>query len=956
MSIFLIVLLLTSGMFGCRLGNGFSLAPKGGLLGIPIELARYKGPNDDPFATLPRHQEKIPTPVSSPGKEQNFAQTTTGFDTNQQTLPNVSPDVFVSNSLDANPQIQSVSFRGVTNNNAINNDTAHIPSTIAGTIPASNSLPGEMPQNGYFPQTVMIPKPLTEDVWVPNLELERYRAGQISQVETPWRWRHKKLEEIQRLPLENQPDYEALLTCEAPIVRANAAILLARSGGERVGNALEQVVNDVSLSQAMRCAAIESLASLKSTTVERLLVLSDTYTERTDSNGNMQRGVPLLAIEVLYALADKKPLSHEPCFMKPLESRDPKIRLAAISVWRDHPPQSQTMTTLPDCIAKYCADPNPAVCEAAITTVAVWRHPDAMHGIDLGLRSPMANVRQAAIRSLGILRTEESVAKLKPFIHDTSAAIRAEVVLAYSDAGMYDQAFQMSNDPRWEVRNSVAAVLARFDDRRSVDIAKKYINDPSPIVQTTLLNSMQGWNPEIAAPILFEAMGSNVLATRQRAAELLSCYWEPARDFRSNENTVERKRNYDLLGDRFQHDLQSGVFGISNAETPSGKSVPDREISKPAEVPAPVVTMDREKLLRLLEQSQRTGNPQQQQTITQQLLDMGPELLPVLERLALAEGRPIPAEVMRSVLPALDPAFGLPVKLECPEVAIRRQAAAELINQTRYSGVSPLLFPSLGLLVVRETDEIVLLRIWNFVDLQSSKLFKNAPSPAAQPNRLQRIPSSAVGDFPKSDSPDGEKSFREQLAVETLQSLEKTLVSRSLALDSPELHRLACNHLRDYGRPGDVPQLLNEIHHPTPSVVRAALQALARIGDQSCIPPVRPLLTHPQPLVVVDAALALHAWGDSMGTNMLERLAWSGDRTTKLAVAQGMKRGRDRRFVPILIHLLDESGSIRQEALDALPMIVGKDVLPPDELASISEEERINLWKQFALAGQLERQ
>ena len=58
------------------------------------------------------------------------------------------------------------------------------------------------------------------------------------------------------------------------------------------------------------------------------------------------------------------------------------------------------------------------------------------------------------------------------------------------------------------------------------------------------------------------------------------------------------------------------------------------------------------------------------------------------------------------------------------------------------------------------------------------------------------------------------------------------------------------------------------------------------------------------------------------------------------------------RYIPLLVHLLDESGAIRQEALDTLPLAAGRDVVPPQEVAYYTTQERIELWKQRAVVSE----
>ena len=925
-SIIVIVVCLFVFSGGCR---GFSVGPRNGLFGIPIEFSKR---NHLPKSSLDDLHEAM------------IANDTVRVA--EHTAVPVADEWYVG-SAEGEGQHRMRQDSGITLASYTQRDRE--PEVVNAAM-MHKATPGQ-------PNcTLDVPIPLEQDIWVANLELERYRDGKTNQPpESPWRWRHRGIEEILALPPEQQPDWQALLRHENVLVRGNALITLARSGDSHTSDLLYTLVNDVSRSRAMRCAAVEALASLPSTPPEMLIQLSDTYSDYIDANGNRKGGVPELAIEVLYAMAAKMPMANEPCFMRPLESRDPKVRLAAVSIWRDNAPQQPERVMLPDCVAQYCGNQNTAIQEAALIAVVRWRHPQAVACLDLGLRNPIGAVRIAAIRGLGILQTHESVVMLMSLLNDPSKAIRAEVVTALGQVGLQDKVYQMSGDADWEVRRAVARELAKSNNPQTQAIAKKYLRDRSVQVQQATLDSLRHWHPESTAALLFEAMDSSALETRNKATEMLAQYWEPARQYQPNGRVEIRKQHYRQLASQFQNDMQTGVLQTEIAKVLNGLQMqPSSPVTPFAAITAfpPAVSSERfqavdcepprngsdvpeptqadyDRVRMLLTQLSQGGTQQQYQTVLAQLAETGPILLPILEQLVIAEGRPLHDAVCRQVLPGVDSLFGISSRLDHPDTGHRRAAVAELVNETKFGYVSPLLYRQLAAHAIREQDEIVLLRLWDFADRQAEKL-------------SQLETERQVGHEP-SDMAKQQK----ELMTRSRTQLRKSLTTGSLAHTSPELHHRACVHIYEYGLPDDVPMLLAEIRHPATSVSRAALQALARLGTIECARQVRPLLAHAQPLVVVDAALALDRWGDPAGQNAIERLAVSGDRTTKLAVVQGIKKNLDRKYIPLLIRLLDESGAIRQEALDALPLAAGHDVVPPQEMAFYSPQERIELWKQW---------
>ena len=985
--IFVVLFCVLLGMTGCQFGNGLSLGPRDGLFGVPIEFSKRE---KQPKQSIEGSQEKLLAQEKSataagqltsesigqqpPRRLNSISKTNAEAGVNLNWLdasdaPSADEWFAGTNTIATSPvtpsdtqnEIMQASYtpRGINANDA---SRGVVNAAMISEPTANNSTDIASTHRGEQVATANnVPMPLMQDHWVANLELERFRDGKSEkQPESHWRWRHKGIEEILLLPLEHQPNWQALLQQNDPIVQGNILITLAHMGDQRAGRGLVDLANDVSRSRSMRCAAVEALGSLGSTPLETLVQLADTYYDYIDANGNRKGGVPELAVETLYALAAKIPISNEPYFTRPLESRDAKVQLAAVCVWRDNAPkaspdpmqQQQNRTTLPDQMIMCCGDSNTAMQEAALLAIARWQHPRAMQCLDLGLRSPKATVRCAAIRGLAIMQTNEATTLLLSQANDQSAAIRAEVVTAMGQLGLLDNVYQASDDPGWEVRKAVARELAKSDNAKSHAIAQKYLNDPSTQVQTTTLESLRNWHPASTAPLLFEAMGGNALETRNLATEMLGRYWEPARQYVPNGRTETRKPYYAQLTAQFQHDLQSGILQANIASMINGDALPQtqankqtlvaeqsqrmplNESQKPQHVPV-ASRGDDGRVRALLTQLQQPGTQQEHQNAIDELIKMGPMTLPIFEQIAVTEGRSLPPVVYRQVLPGLDSLFVVSAKLESNDVNQRRAAVPELVGETKFDDVSPMLYKQLADHAVRENDEIVLQRLWDFADQHAAK--------------LAQLDVEWQGSIPQNGAT---QQYQNMLAM-SLATFRKTLRDSSLAHVSPELHRRTCVHLQEYGQAEDVPALLAEINHSSTSVSRPALQALTKLGNIEHATNVRPLLTHSQPLVAVDAALALDRWSDPTGANALERLAVSGDRTTKLAVVQGIKKNLNRKYVPMLIRLLDESGTIRQEALDALPLAAGHDVVPPQEMAYYSVQERVALWKQWNNTGQM---
>jgi HEAT repeat protein len=724
---------------------------------------------------------------------------------------------------------------------------------------------------------------LQENTWVKNLKPQ---SGH-------WRWTNTKMEELLILPEPYRPNFEAFLAAETnALIRANAAIVSAqeKSASEALSAALLDSIHSAALPLNMRSAAIEAYASLDSTTGEDLLQIFDTYFEKTDS-GKSNPGKPELVLELLNDLPDKVPLSSS-YYAKPLEGRNEKIRLAVLKLWRDADPADRTLQ-LPDAVAGCVRDRVPAIRAAAVETLAKWKHPQAFASLESALRDPTANVRCAAIHGLGLLNTQESVQLLLPMRNNPSSPVRASTASALFEAGNFDALYRMADDEDAKVRCITAAALAKSENDHGEQIARKYLRDPSPDVQNAMLEAIFDWNAARAYPIYLEAMDSGLTRSRITAAKLLTRRWPEmaAYDFQPEVKTDKSREALKAIHALFQRDVLPSLEDNMEMEFVSVESHSDTTLRQ---------------VLSLLETYRDAQDRETCVQIESRLINLGKNLVPVFEEIS-AGGIPIPESLYVTVLPKVDPMFERLAKFRAKEAASRREAATRLQEDAKYKVLSPLVYSCLKMQLLQENDDIVQIRLWELVNRQMGMK-------AVEKNDVFR-------------------EFAHQLA------------EHSFAQSSPELHRRACEYLKKNGTSADVGYLITELQSSTPSVIRAALQAIRVLGNADQTELVRPYLTHPQTLIVIDAAMTLHHWGVSIGTDTLQRLTHSGDRMTRLAIVQSIRDTNDPTLSFLLIQMLDEPGSIRSEALDTLPGLTGKNIAAPQELVGMPVEERVLRWK-----------
>jgi HEAT repeat protein len=164
---------------------------------------------------------------------------------------------------------------------------------------------------------------------------------------------------------------------------------------------------------------------------------------------------------------------------------------------------------------------------------------------------------------------------------------------------------------------------------------------------------------------------------------------------------------------------------------------------------------------------------------------------------------------------------------------------------------------------------------------------------------------------------------------------------------SPEIRRRACEHLASSAEGNHVRVLIPALRDRNSSVVRAAIVALGLSGRPEAVEPLKEQLAGSNESLRVEVAVALARLGDPSGSLALERLAYSSDESVRRDAAKAMGQVADPTLVPSLVRLLDDRQTIRHQALESLPLVVGHDVAELSGGPSLSSAERIAIWKKW---------
>ncbi len=797
------------------------------------------------------------------------------------------------------------------------------------------SLQKPFSQQGWVRSPVFAPRPLGGIGSTASLDFgaERDEEAPAEQSQMGFRWHDPDLEEM----LAQADDPEALLqealTSNDPIMAANAAIVLGRSGSSEVVPRLVETVRNRRLQMGMRLAAAEALGYVRADESKSssagffrgnwwskvragggggadgvntwrqqepplgkenhegagknsvAAVLRELVDEYGPEEGlGRRRYQPELHGELLRSLARHVDISSDDRFRTALRSPSPVVQQAALEAWE------QARGPLPEEVADLRTAQDSAVRAAVLRVLAQHRHPQALQWLRAGLGDSDLTVRLAAIEGLGRWGGPDSCELLRPLLQDHTERIRAAAVHALAQADDQQAVFRAAGDSSWRVRQAVAEALTHYPTRAGQELALRLLKDSAAPVPAAVLRAIRNWPLAQAGPVLLEAMAREVLWIRQEGAAQLAQRWAPAKEFLPDAPPERRKEVLAQLVRSFQDamaDQSTEESEVSGSVRADSVRVPSLSAVQWAQV---------EKALAVLADASAPAS-EVQQSMTE-LKAFGPGLVGVVQTWVCERKRALPEPVFQELLPAVSNEFLLVERLRSGEVSVRRRAAAELAQQAHQTPLSPLAVERLAWIVPKESDKIV----WQSV---LEAVAEDGSEPAMR------------------------------------------LAAAGLGHPGSEVRRAACEHFCRHPDPAYRDLLSAVVEDGQDTVALAALEALGTVGlrPEEAVRLER-LLAHKNPEVVLRAATLLAGLGRESGVAALERLAFHEDPALRRKTAQIMGSLGHPSFVPILIRLLDEGHGIRRTALESLSQIVQT---PPTELQkpNASVTEQVEAWKHW---------
>ena len=717
---------------------------------------------------------------------------------------------------------------------------------------------------------------LTKEDWIRTV-----RGGDPQPGDKVWRWRHAGVEELlSRTPAE-RPDFHPWLADEDPIVSANAAIALAHQSDSAGLDSLRTTARATARRLSLRCAAIEAMSNIRPVPTDRLGELLDQVRKPKPSDGTPY--IPELHAELLAALAPHVEPATDSRFQEALGSGMIAVRLEAVRAWRfSRQPIPQSLTQL-----RFNADPR---LRTALMSVLGEKRPEgADEWLVAAVNDQDLQVRLAALAALGQYGGDKARGVLKKQMESRYEVTRAAAVAALDAIGDRQSVSAAVNDRSWEVRQVVAQSLASQTDHDASILAVQLLDDPSVEVQRRTLAAIKAWPLPRSGPLLLSAMERPVYQSRKVAAQQLAAQWPPAAEFPVDAPQDRRSEVVQRLRARFRQEI-----GFADHATVADalKTTP-----RPGASVNPQSMARVERLLEKLSASNASDEDTRQ--AVRELGELGPELVPALEHVAIEHATPLPEVVYRDLLPLQGPVYSALARLDSAEVNERRRGAAALADTTTNGRPLPQLATArLVQRVATETDSLV----W-----------------------LSAL--SAVGRDPS------EEAIR--------------LAYAGVGHPSPEVRRRACLNLAAFPDPKHAKVLLPVLNDSSHSVTVAAVQALGTVGHLDDLEPLRRHLTTPNESFRFEVAIALARLNDPAGLNALERLAYSTDATIRRQAAAAMGDFADRQFIPALIVLLADRPNVRNAALESLRKIVGPEAAQIEGKPAPEPDELVQRWKRW---------
>lgn len=515
---------------------------------------------------------------------------------------------------------------------------------------------------------------LAQPHWIRSVSI----AGQE---EPQYRWIYPALEERLLPDATSRHELQSQLRSPEPIVSANAAIGLLRTGYLEVGAPLARAVGSRALDMKVRCAAAEALGSA----ADAVVLLQ----QLVDEESNRPRSLysPSVHAELIRALGRQVPAAESPRVAAALAAREDEVKIAALAAWHE-----SVGAAFPDQGLALRNHRDPTIRTMVLSVLARNPSNETLNHLTFALSDPELQVRTAAIQAMGTLGDTRAVATLEPLMVDGVVGERIAVVKALADLGQTEAAIGAVDDKSWRVRLALAEALPTLPGGPDPDVAKRLLDDPSAEVQYQAVTAIENWPPAIAEPLLLRTLQQGTYRSQELAAESLAKTWPEGRVLLEAFPVGQPPK----LRDKALAEIRK-AYADRQVETERPRRSQETSISPERLVP----------VVSALQTLQSTSDQTREHAeAVASLRRVGPGLAEVLEYLVDRQGIVVPSAAF-GVLADQIPDFALVERLRQEDVQTRRDAAKQLAQAPARHRFSSLLIHRLADLAVTETDAVV---------------------------------------------------------------------------------------------------------------------------------------------------------------------------------------------------------------------------------------------------------
>ena len=497
-------------------------------------------------------------------------------------------------------------------------------------------------------------------------------------------------------------------------------------------------------------------------------------------------------------------------------------------------------------------------------------------------------VRDSAIRSLGLVRTEEARKELQRAARKENDALRATAVRMLATWELADLE-PFFHDESSRVRAAVIRELYRYPRLQAVAALRDALEDRSPEVQAAALQATRDLPEQLATPLLLHSLRVSLLSIRRSALPQLRerLGFEPV--FPIDGNLAEREA---ALSELVRSRGLSVEFWTKLPGLPSAASQTVTSIALP-------------EIQSLVDEYLAYPDPAAiPEELTERLVRCDTAAIPVLEKsLKGRTGRT--AEALQGVLSRLDPAHSALHDLSSPDVGVRRAGTRQLQLEAEQAPLSETILTQLRERLLHEQDRYV----WQAA---VQAVLSDSREPAAQIALL------AVHHA----WPDV-RLLGLQYVSRHAQPTYGWWLLPLLGDPQPEVRLLAV-------------QLAGKCQNPL------LLDGVAASGETPASPGLRSLLTTPDGPLQDAVVISMCQLGDPVGYQELVRRCHSSDAGRRRAAVQAMVRTGRQQFVEPLIQLAwtEPVPHVRREMLSALAALAPEGDRPQPVAPEMTDEPR----------------